>query len=303
MDYKKIIKSRKARELILNSLYFIPDKTMIKLQYRIKTGRKLNLNKPIRYSEKMQLYKLYYREPLMRVVADKAAVKQYITEQGFGDVVIPTIGVYDAIEQIDIDKLPDVFVAKDTLGGGGSSVFVCRDKKKLDRNNFLNMLDSWLKRPKSYRGGGREWVYGGQHRVIIEQYIEHDDSQGLIDYKFLCFNGRAEYLYIISNRVLGENAELGIYDRDFRKVNAYRADEKAALHEIPKPDNYDVMLNVAETLAKPFPYARIDLYNIDGKIYFGEITLTDGSGYMKFEPDSFDMVLGDKFILTKGMDH
>ena len=97
MDYKKIIKSRKARELILNSLYFIPDKTMIKLQYRIKTGRKLNLNKPIRYSEKMQLYKLYYREPLMRVVADKASVKQYITEQGFGDVVIPTIGVYDAI--------------------------------------------------------------------------------------------------------------------------------------------------------------------------------------------------------------
>ncbi len=297
IDYKKIIKSRRVREEALKWLWFVPDRTMIKLQYRIKTGRKLNLSNAKRYSEKMQLYKLYYRNYDMRVVADKSTVKQYVDHQGYSDIIIPTIGIYKRAEEIDFNQLPVKFVAKDTLGGGGSSVIVCLDKNTLNKERFYKRVDAWTKRPSSYRVGGREWVYGGKHKIIIEEYLEHNETEGLIDYKFLCFNGKAEYLYVISNRVLGKTAELAIYDRFFNKVEAYRADEKAANYTIPKPQNYEEMVDIAEALASPFSYARVDLYNINGKIYFGEITLTDGSGYMTFNPDSFDFILGNKWML------
>lgn len=297
MDYKKIFRSRKTRMAILKFLSFVPDKQMIELQYWVKTGHKLNLKNPKRYSEKIQWYKLYYRMPLMRKVADKATVKTYIEKCGYPEIIIPTIMVCSSIDQVTIDELPMKFVAKDTLGGGGNSVIVCRDKHDLDKQGFIETLNSWLKRTPSYRVDGREWVYGGKHRIIIEDYLDHDSEVGLVDYKFFCFNGRFEYLYVISNRVLGKSAELGIYDRDYNKLDAYRADEKPAYYTIPKPANFSRMIEIAEKLSKPFPYARIDLYNVKGKIYFGEITLTDGSGYMKFNPDSFDYTLGEKFIL------
>lgn len=297
MDYKKIIKSRKIREIILGLFSFVPDKVMIKIQFKLKTGRKLNLKNPTRYSEKIQWYKIYYREPLMKTVVDKISAKKYVEGMGLSNILIPTIAVYTRKEEIVFDSLPDRFVAKDTLGGGGSSVIVCLDKKKIDEKLFVKEISSWLKRPSSYRNGGREWVYGGRHRIIVEEYLEHDNNVGIIDYKFLCFNGRVEYLYVITNRVLGKSAELGIYDRNFNKIDAFRRDEKKQIISAPRPKNYYSMVDIAEKLSSPFPYARIDLYNISGKIYFGEITLTDGSGYMRFDPDSFDFILGEKFVL------
>ena len=128
MSYKNLIKSRKTRLAILRLMAFIPDKTMVKIQYRIKLHRKLDLKNPKRFTEKLQWYKLYYRDPLMAKCVDKYDVREYVKECGLGDILIPIIGIYDTPQQIDIKKLPNKFVAKDTLGGGGNAVIICKKK-------------------------------------------------------------------------------------------------------------------------------------------------------------------------------
>jgi hypothetical protein len=128
--------------------------------------------------------------------------------------------------------------------------------------------------------------------------LEQDvDKGGLIDYKFFCFNGKAEYLYIITDRVLGEKASFGVYNSDCNKLNVTRVDEQPPLRNMVKPQNYRELKNVAEKIARNFPEVRVDLYDIDGKIIFGEITFFSGSGYIKFEPDVFDYEMGEKFEL------
>ena len=299
MNYKKIIKSRKTREKILQFLNFIPDKQMIQIQYKVKTGRKLNLKEPKRFTEKLQWYKLYYRDPLMKQCVDKYDVREYVKSCGLENILIPAIGVYDNIYDICWNDLPNKFVIKDTLGGGGNSVIIC-EKNDINKNIF-KQLKQWLNIPINIKNSGREWVYEGKkHRIYIEEFLEFNkEEKGLIDYKFFCFNGKARYLYVIAERELGKGAKLGIYTADYEKLNVFRCDERRLEQKIPRPKNYSDLLDIAEKLAKPFPHARIDLYDIDGKIYFGEITFFDGSGYMLFAPDQFDYQIGDKFKLPE----
>lgn len=299
MDYKKIIKSRNTRLLIMKCLGFIPDKMMLKIQYRIKFGRNLNLKTPQRFTEKLQWYKLYYHNPLMRQCADKIDVRDYVKKCGLENILIPSLGVYTDENKIDFDKLPNQFVLKDSLGGGGTAVIICKDKKQFDINKARQQMRQWLKSSSSYKTGGREWVYGGKkHRILIEQYLPSiENDGGLIDYKFFCFNGEPQFLYIITDRKVGEAACFGIYTADFKKLNVVRNDELPLTRNIQKPIQYEDMLKIARKLSKPFPEARVDLYCVQDKIYFGEITFFDGSGYMSFTPDEFDFTLGEKFIL------
>ena len=301
MDYKKIIKNKKLRLQILKLLSFIPDKQMIQLQYYIKLHRKCNLKHPQRYTEKLQWYKLYYRTPLMRQCVDKWEVRKYVEECGLSDILIPTVGVFDKVEDIDFEKLPEKFVIKDTLGGGGNEVIICNDKRKFNQEDAVIRMKEWLARGTSYKAGGREWVYGGrEHRVIIEHYLESDaEKGGLIDYKFLCFQGKAEFLYVMADRGIGDKAGWGVFTAEFEKLDVIEDIEPPLQRVVPKPENYEKMIKIAEKLAKPFPAARIDLYNIEGKILFGEITFFDGSGYMSFAPDEFDFVMGEKFVLPE----
>lgn len=299
MDYKKIIRSRKIRVKILNLLDFIPDKLMIKIQYRIKTGRKLNLKNPKRYTEKIQWYKVNHRDPLMAQCVDKYEVRDYVRKCGLENILNECYGVYECIDDIDLEKLPNSFVAKDTLGGGGNSVIIVHDKEKIDKQKFFKEMQGWLDFPYSKKNAGREWVYDGRkHRIIIEKYIDSDkDTGGLIDYKFLCFNGKPELIFVMADRVNGKEAGCGLYDVDFRRLPYTESDEPPLSREIEKPSNYEEMKAIAEKLSKNFLCARIDLYNEKNKILFGEITFYDGSGYMCFDPDTFDFELGNKFIL------
>ncbi len=301
-EIEKIIKSRKLRIRILQMLSFIPDKIMLKIQYRMKTGRKLNLQNPQRYTEKLQWYKLYWRDPLMKQCADKYEVRKYVAECGLGETLNELYGVYDSPDEIDFDKLPDSFVLKDTLGGGGNFVIIVKDKSVVDLKQIKQTMREWVNGPVKKKHFSREWVYAGRkHRIIAEKYIESDPAAGgLIDYKFFCFDGKAEYLYVIADRKLGEKAELGIYTADFKKRDVIRLDEAPLARDVKKPENFDGLKRTVEVLAKPFPHARVDLYDVNGKIYFGEITFFDGSGYMTYEPDAFDYELGEKFVLPKG---
>lgn len=298
MDYKKIIKSRKLRLKILDLLSFIPDKLMLEVQYRIKMGRKLNLKNPKRFTEKLQWYKLNYKNPLMVQCVDKYDVREYLKDKGLQDILVDCYGVYSSVKEIDWNSLPNSFVMKDTLGGGGTSVIIVKDKSKEDIEKLKRIAAGWLKQDAHIRNGGREWPYysGREHRVIIEEYIKSENS--LEDYKFFCFYGKVVILYVMGNRVLGNGVEVAILDKGFNLLSVKRVgDELYSTYQ--KPANYSLMLRLAEKLSEDFPHVRVDLYNVKGKIYFGELTFFNASGYMKYEPDEFDFELGEKFDIKE----
>lgn len=300
MNYRNFIKSRNLRLKILSYFDWLPDSIMVRIQYLIQTGRILNLNKPKRYTEKLQLYKIKYRNQEMFRCTDKYEVRKFLEEKGLAEYLIPLIGVFDKVEDIKFKDLPNKFVAKTTDGGGGNFVFICKNKKSINEQNFYSKLKHWMDMPKK-KNAGREWAYENKYprRIIIEKLIGKDINEDLIDYKFFCFNGSVEYVYGINDRKVGCSAQFGIYDKNFNKLNVSRCDERPQLIAIPKPINYDKMVMISEILSKDFPHVRVDLYNIEGKIYFGELTFYDGSGYMKFNPDSFDYSLGEKFDISK----
>ena len=177
IDYKKIIKSRATRAKILRALSFIPDNPMLRIQYFVKFGRILHLKHPKRFTEKLQWYKLYYRDPLMVKCVDKYDVREYVKSLGLGHILNDCYGVFNRVEDVDFDKLPDKFVIKDTLGGGGNSVIICEKKSDLEFDNLKSRIDHWTK-VKPSRGGGREWPYysGKTHRIIIERFLEQENG-------------------------------------------------------------------------------------------------------------------------------
>lgn len=297
INYKKIIPSRTIRLKLLKLTSFIPDKLMLKIQYRIKTGRKLNLKNPMRYSEKIQLYKLYYKNKLMIQCVDKYDVRDYVKNKGLGHILTENYGLYNNIEDIDFSILPTKFVIKDTLGGGGTSVYFCNNKQ-INISDIKKTFSNFNSNCK--KGGGREWPYysGKKNRLIVEELLEPDNGQ-LIEYKFFCFQGKVEYLYVISDRIIGHSATFGIFDKNFKNLHIERAGKKVMDHSVAKPDNYNLMKQYAEILSEDFPHARIDLYSFDNKIYFGEITFFNASGYVSFNPDSFDFELGKCFIIER----
>lgn len=297
-DYKKIVKSRRLRLAILKFFSFIPDKLMVKVQYRIKTGHKLNLQNPKRFTEKLQYYKLFYRDPLMKQCVDKYDVRQYIDSIGLASILNECYGVFNSADEVDFAKLPNQFVLKDTLGSGGNSVIICKDKSTAKLDEYKSIMHKWTQ-SFTKKSASREWVYEGRkHRIITEKFIDSDPKKGgLIDYKFMCFKGKAKMIQILADRIMGVGAECGFFDMDFNKISCNELDEIPLKRNIEKPKNFEEMLLIAEKLAAPFPFVRVDLYNQNGSIVFGELTFFDSSGYQIFDPDEFDYELGKYFVL------
>lgn len=299
MNYKKIFKSKSLRVKLLRMLRFVPDGPMLKLQYRMKLGRKLNLKNPRRFSEKLQWYKMYYRTPLLVQCADKYDVRAYVEQKGLGHILNDLYGMYENADDIDFNALPDSFVIKDTLGSGGTMVKLIKDKNAVDLEQVREEVRGWLNQPSHIRDGGREWPYynGKDRRIIIEKYLAQPDGD-LPDYKFFCINGEVKCLYHMRNYTKNhEDGELGFFDPDFKLMKAHRADFKPILEQPPKPEGFDEMRRMAEILSKDFPHVRVDFYWTNGRIVFGELTFTTCSGYLQFVPDEFDFEFGDMFPL------
>lgn len=290
MDYKKIIKNQETRLKILRLFDFIPDKLMIQLQYKIKTGRRLNLKNPTRFTEKLQWYKLYYRDSLMTKCADKYSVREYISQKGLEGILVPLYGVYESVEDINFDVLPDKFVLK-TTNGSHTNIF-CEDKEKLYITETKKLLHQWLnKRPVK---AGREWAYYNiKPRIICEKMLGNE----LIDYKFYGFRGNVEYIKVVKDRFHISGQKQGIFNDRFEQLPYFKNDVGRIDNYLEKPPKFDEMVFIAKKLSQDFPHVRVDLYNIDGKIYFGELTFYDTSGYETFTPDEFDWILGRQFIL------
>ncbi len=296
MNYKKLLKNQNTRFKILNMLSWVPDKTMVKLQYRIKTGRKLNLKNPQRFTEKLQWYKLYYRNPLLKKCADKYEVREYVKSKGLDNILNELYGIYDTPEEINLKELPNQFVLKTTNGSGGNNIIICKDKSKLNINEVKSKLQEWIDFPIK-KPMGREWCYEGlKARIICEKLLPRDKRNDLPDYKFFCFNGKAEFLYVMIDYTDNhKNGKMGFYDRNFKKLDFYRDDFGKIDFELEKPKNFDKMVEYAEILSKDFPHVRVDFYNLDGKIVFGELTFYNTSGYVTFSPDEADFIIGEKF--------
>lgn len=298
MNYKKIIKSRAVREKILRALAFIPDKPMLEIQYFIKTGRRLHLENPVHFTEKLQWYKLYYRDPKMVLCVDKFEVRDYVRSRGYDHILNQCYGVYDSFSDVDQQKLPDQFVLKDTLGTGGNAVILCPDKRSLDWAQVKKAADTWCSTPL-IRDGGREWPYysGKKHRILVEEYLRPSSGENLRDYKFFCFGGKVEFVYVCSQRRGGQSVQIDIVSPDYEKLEVTRVGDEPAVPLPEEPENFDEMLRTAEVLSAEFPHVRVDLYSLDGAIRFGELTFFNASGYMIYNPDQFDTDIGRKFIL------
>lgn len=300
MNYKKIFRSQKLRFFILWFLKFIPDSIMLRMQYRIKLGRRLNLGEPKRFTEKIQWYKLYHRNPLMGQCVDKYAVREYIKSKGMGGSLTELYGVYGNASEIDFSVLPQKFVIKSTDGGGGENIFICRDKSQLDIQQVVQSITGW--KNKKNINAGREWAYTciKESQYIVEEFLENRENpaDSISDYKFFCFSGKPFCIAYDIDRYKGHKRNF--YDINWNNLNILSDCENFSYICSSKPEGLDEMLKVAEKLSAGFPFVRVDLYHVNGKVYFGELTFYPWSGYVQFAPDEFDMILGREFKLSRG---
>ena len=297
MDYKKIFRGKRLRQNILRFLSFVPDRTMVRLQYRIKFGRWPDLRNPKRFTEKLLLYKIDYHNPLMPVCSDKYAVREFLENKGLGNLLPELYGVFDRADDIPFESLPDKFVIKTNDGGGGDNIVICRDKRSLDIPSVVRRVNSWL--GKKNANPGREWAYSliPKSVVIVEELLENPDDPegGIEDYKFFCFDGKPFCLQYDRGRQ-GDHRR-NFYDMDWTDMHI-KSIKPGLDSTVPVPEGFDEMKRVAAALSKGFPHVRVDLYSVGGKVYFGEMTFYTAAGYTWFDPDSFDTVLGDQFDVS-----
>ncbi len=295
MDYKNFISSRDTRLQILKTLEFIPDSLMIRVQYLAKTRRMLNLKSPVRYTEKIQWYKLNYRDPLMTKCSDKLTVREYVQSKGLGSILNEYYTVFPDAQAIQFSALPNSFALKCT-NGTGVNYFV-KNKAEVSEREVKDHVAAAL--AAANPSSGREWgYYGVPVRILAERLLSRDENNDIPDYKFFCFQGKVEFLYVMKNYV-DDHAmgECSFFTRKFEKLPYRRSEYRPIEGVVPRPENFDRMVEIAEVLAADFPHVRVDLYNQRGEIIFGELTFYPASGYSIFTPDEFDFVMGAKFQL------
>ena len=272
------------REQLINSLLssfftWLPDKMYLRLKFRFSLGYWPNFKNPQSFNEKLNWLKLYNRKPEYTQMVDKFAVKDYVANKIGAEYVIPTLGVWDKPENIDWDILPSQFVLKTTHGGGNSGVVICRNRESFNRLSAVKKLNMSLKQDIYKKL--KEWPYKNvPRRIIAEKFIEDENSPGdLPDYKFFCFDGYVHSVMLCLDRHLGDT-KFYFFDKDWNLLRLnIRGKEAPKDFTLPKPQNIEKMFEIASILSKGHKFLRVDLYNSDGKIYFGELTFFPDSGF------------------------
>lgn len=281
---------RKPKVLLVKLLTFfsplIKDRSYLKLLFYLKLGYKLDLKNPQTFNQKLNWMKLYYRKPLLSILSDKYSVKDYVKERIGEEYVVKNYGVWDTFEEIDFDQLPTKFVLKTTHDQGG--VVVCHDKSSFAYEAAREKINKHLKKSLYFKF--REWPYKNiKPRVIAEEFLT-DNNQELNDYKFFCFNGKAKVMYIATDRSTGK-VKFDFYDIDFNHLDLVQTYPKSG-RNLDKPQNYELMVDLANKLSEGLPQVRIDFYNINGKILFGEYTFFHHGGLQPFYPQTWDYTFG-----------
>lgn len=283
--------------------FCIPDKIYLRWLYRLKMGRRLDLKHPKFFNEKLQWLKLYNRKPEHIIMVDKYAAKDHVANIIGKEYIIPTLGVWDKFESIDWDKLPNQFVLKTTHDGGSYGVVICKDKTTFNKEDAMTKLNRSLLR-STYKGG-REWPYKDvKPRIICEKYLQpNPNHMELPDYKWFCFNGEPEFCQVIQDR--HSNETIDFFD------TSWNHQEFIGLVPIsgpflfnaatpPKcPIHLKTQIEIARKLSKNSLFSRIDLYETEDRVYFGEITFFPMSGFGVFLPARYNEILGNMITLPK----
>lgn len=274
---------------------FVSDKLFLKIKFRLRVGGG-NLDDPQTFNEKLQWLKIHHRKPEYTRMVDKYEAKKYVAEIIGEEHIIPTLGVWDYVEDIDFDKLPDQFVLKCTHDSGG--LVICKDKSKLNISQVSEKLKKALK--VNYYYQNREWPYKNvKPRIIAEQYMEDESGYELKDYKWFCFDGEPKALFIATDRGKeDEETKFDFFDTEFNHLPFTNGHPNAS-RPIAKPKGFEQMKSLAAILSKGHPHLRVDFYDINGHIYFGELTFYHWSGMMPFEPKEWDYIFGSWIDLSK----
>lgn len=290
---KKITNRIKNPNLIALDLFnkiakYLSDEDFLMCRFRIFMGKRLDLKNPKTFNEKLQWLKLYDRNPLYTTLVDKFAVKDWVASKVGIKYVIPTLNVYDSIDEINLAELPKQFVLKTTHYGDSLGVIVCKDKEKFDFANAKSRLQKSME--LDYYKAGREWPYKNVIRRIIAEEYKEDQFGELRDYKFLCFDGVVKAMFVATDRSTGHVC-FDYFDKEFNHLNLVQNHPMYG-KPIAKPQNYEKMIELAEKLSEGFPHVRVDLYNVNGDIYFGEMTFYHYGGMIKFHPEEWDYTFG-----------
>ncbi len=269
------------------------DSIQIKRGWYGRMSYKLNLRSPKSYNEKLQWLKLHDRRPQYTTMVDKYAVKKYVADTIGEKYIIPTLGVWDKFDDIDFNSLPDQFVLKCTHDSGG--LVICKDKNNLDLIKAKAKIESSLH--TDYYLSGREWPYKNvPRRIIAEKYMEDSKTGELRDYKFFCFNGVVKWLFIATDRQNREEPYFDFFDMDFNHLPMQHGHPNAPV--LPeKPEKFELMKELATKLSQGIPHVRVDFYEVDGAVFFGELTFFHHGGWTPFMPEKWDYIFGEEIDL------
>lgn len=275
----------------------LSDEHFVSLMYWVTTGSRLNLKTPETFNEKIIWLNLYDRRPEIPSLVDKYEVKRIVGRMLGEAYIIPQLGVWERFDEIDFSTLPNRFVLKCTHDSG--SVVICKDKSLFDMDSARKKLNKSLR--QNYYYLAREWQYKAiKPRIIAEKYMEESSDRELMDYKFLCFDGEVKFIFVVFDRYT--SLKRNIYTPDWQLINETITFPNAPDRMIERPSKLDEMLEIARALSKGFPHVRIDLYFINGQIYFGECTFSSAAGMGEFSSDSFAKTLGD-YIKLPAREH
>ena len=269
----------------------LPDGIYLKWKYKKILGKKLNLNHPVLFQEKLQWLKLHVRKPIYHQMVDKVEAKRYIADKVGSEYIIPTLGVYNSFEEIDFDKLPNQFVLKGTFDSG--SFYICKDKSIIDIEEVKKKLTvNWK---YDYYIWSREWPYKGlPHRIIAEPLLVDNECPYLRDFKFYCFNGEPKIFYITSDKGMGLPTRQDFFDTEGNHLDIQ--DKHYSNNPVKQPDlpkYLGKMVEMCKVLAKETYHLRVDFYEVNGHIYCGEFTFYEAGGFCEFVPDKYNRILGD----------
>lgn len=292
-----LVKDKKARFAFMTTLGLynnMPDEKFVRKLYEVYLGKELNLENPQTFNEKLQWLKLYDRNPQYTKMVDKYEVKKYVADKIGEEYIIPTLGVWDKFEDIDFDALPEQFVLKCTHDSGG--IVICKDKNNLDLNAAKRKIDKSLKTKFFYIG--REWPYKDvKPRIIAEKYMEDKETEELRDYKFFCFDGEAKVMFTATERQnKSTETKFDFFDMNYEHLPFTNGHPNADV--IPqKPEMFDKMRELAEALSAGMRQIRVDFYEVNGQIYFGELTFFHWGGLVPFVPEEWDYKMGEMINL------
>ncbi|NER15514.1 glycosyltransferase [Leptobacterium flavescens] len=280
---------------IVKKFKFLNPEYYLKIYYQYYTDKKLDLENPTEFNQKIQWMKIYYQKPILSILVDKYSVREYIKDKIGDQYLNDLIKVYERASDVNFNELPEKFVLK-AVHGSNYNIIV-KDKKKLNRLTARWKMHKWMGR-NYYYSGGLEWAYKNvTPRIICEKFLNEIGKESINDYKFFCFNGVPKFIQIDIDRHTDHSR--CFYDIDWKKLPFSMTKYKHYQGEVEKPEKFDEMFDLVKRLAEDFPFVRVDFYAIGEKIIFGEMTFYPGDGIEEFYPDEYNTTIGNYLQLPE----